>query len=353
MAVEAEVRSETDNVLEIRDARVTFEMARGQARVLNDIDLDIERGETLGIIGESGCGKSTFGSILMDAVEEPGIASGEIRYYPDEDSDPINLLNLNRWQLRRVRWEEIAVASQDAMNAFNPTISVRRHFIDTFDAHDVDHEEGLDRAHDVLTDLRLEPNRILDSYKHELSGGEKQRALLALALIFDPEVLILDEPTGGLDLLVQREILSLLYDIQDEYDFTLLFITHDIPMVAGFADRLAVFYAFNIIELGKVHDVLLNPQHPYTRMLTRAHIELDVAMDEVQSVPGETPDPINVPSGCPFHPRCPIADDRCVVEEVELRGEEETEHEVACFYPDVAEDRIPIHDSLAGDGDRR
>ena len=349
MAVEAEVRAETDNVLEIRDARVTFEMARGQARVLNDIDLDIKRGETLGIIGESGCGKSTFGSILMDAVEEPGIASGEVLYYPEQGSDPINVLRLNKWQLNRVRWEEIAVVSQDATNAFNPTITMRRHFIDTFDAHDVDHEEGLRRANEVLSDLRLEPERIMDAYRHEMSGGEKQRALLALALIFDPEVVILDEPTAGLDLLVQREILSLLYRIQDEYEFTLLFISHDIPMVAGFADRIAVFYAFNIIELGDVHDVLLNPQHPYTRMLTQAHIEVDSPIEEVQAVEGETPDPINVPSGCPFHPRCPIADDRCVVEEVELRGEEDTNHHVACFYPDIAVNRIPIHPTLTED----
>ena len=350
MAVEAEVRAETDNVLEIRNARVTFEMARGQARVLNDIDLDIERGETLGIIGESGCGKSTFGSYLMNAVEEPGMASGQLLYYPEKDSEPINILNLTKWQLRRVRWEEIAIVSQDAMNAFNPTISVRRHFIDTFDAHNVDKVEGLERAREVLRDLRLEPDRIMDAYKHELSGGEKQRALLAMALIFDPEVVILDEPTAGLDLLVQREILSLLYDIKDDYGFTLLFISHDIPMVAGFADRIAVFYAFNIIELGDTRDVLLNPQHPYTRLLTLAHIELDEPMDQVSAVEGDTPDPINVPSGCPFHPRCPIADDRCVVEEVELRGDE-GDHQVACFYPDIAVDRVPIHSSLIEDGD--
>ncbi len=352
MSAEAtEVRAETDNVLEIRDARVTFDMARGRARVLNDISVDIKRGETFGIIGESGCGKSTFGSVLMDAVEDPGITTGEVLYYPEEGAEPVDILDVTDRQLRQIRWEEIVMVSQAAQNAFNPTITVRRHFTDTFDAHNVDRREGLERAREVLEDLRLEPERILSSYQHELSGGEKQRALLALGLIFDPEVVVLDEPTAGLDLLVQREILSLLYELKEEYGFTLLFISHDIPMVAGFADRLAVFYSFNIIEIGDIDDVLLNPEHPYTRLLTLTHIDLDMAMEDVNTVEGETPDPINVPSGCPFHPRCPIADDRCVVEEVELRGEEGTNHKVACFYPDVATDRIPIHPSLVEGGE--
>jgi oligopeptide/dipeptide ABC transporter ATP-binding protein len=330
-----------DTILEIRDAEVSFEMARGRARVLDNVNVDIRRGETFGIIGESGCGKSTFASTLMDAVHDPGTLTGEIRYYP-EDGEPIDLLDLNTRQLKRIRWEEIAIASQEAMNAFNPTLSIRRHFTETFDAHNVDRDAGLEQARERLQDLNLDPDRILDAHQHELSGGQKQRAMLALSLVFDPEVLILDEPTAGLDLLVQREILSLLYEIKDEYDLTLVFISHDIPILSGFADRISVMYAFDFVESGSVHDVLLSPKHPYTRMMLRANLDLETPIDEADTIEGETPDPINVPLGCPFHPRCPIADDRCEVEEPELRSPEGSDHELACFYPDVAVEQIPV-----------
>jgi len=343
--------ADTDPVLEIRDARVTYDKSRGRARVVDDVSFDIRRGETFAIVGESGSGKSTLGSVMMDAVEDPGVVTGEVRYYPEEGAEPINLLELNRRETRRVRWEEIALVSQAATNSFNPTIKIRQHFTDTFDAHDVDRDEGMERARGVLRDLNLEPERILDAHQHELSGGEKQRAMLALSLVFDPEVIILDEPTAGLDLLVQRNILSLLYNIKDDYDLTLVFISHDIPIVSGFADRMAVMYAFEFVESGSARDVLLSPEHPYTRLMAQADLSIDTSADEVAVIDGEPPDPINVPSGCPFHPRCPIADDRCEVEEPELRPEEGSDHQVACFYPDLATDRIPLTLSDSQEGD--
>jgi len=330
-----------DTVLEVRDAEVTYDMARGRARVLNNVSLDVERGETIGIVGESGSGKSMFASTMMNAVVDPGVVTGEIIYHPPE-GDPINLLELSDRQLKRVRWEEISMVYQGAMNAFNPTQNIRAHFTETFDAHDVDRADGLEQAREIIADLNLDPDRVLDAYQHELSGGEKQRALLALSLVFNPEVLILDEPTAALDLLMQRNILSLLYEIKDEYDLTLVFISHDIPVVSGFADRLAVMYAFNIVELGEARELLLEPEHPYTRLMLRATLDLSTPVDETRTIPGDTPDPINVPSGCPFNPRCPVAEDRCEVEEPELRAEEGGDHEVSCFYPDTAVDRIPI-----------
>lgn len=337
---EQERTATEDTVLELRDARVTYEQARGRARVLNDVNVDIRRGETLAVVGESGSGKSTFGSVLMDAVEDPGVTSGEVLYYPEEGDEPIDILELSDRELRQVRWEEISMVSQEATSSFNPTITIRRHFRDTFDAHNVNEDEGFERARDVLEDLNLDPNRILDAYQDELSGGEKQRAMLALSLVFDPEVLVLDEPTAGLDLLVQRNILSLLYDIKDEYDLTLVFITHDIPIVAGFADRIGIMYAFDFVEFGTARDVLLSPDHPYTRLMSQANLEPGMPLDEARPIMGDTPDPINLPSGCPFHLRCPIADDRCEVEVPDLRSEEGSDHEVACFYPEIAEDQI-------------
>jgi oligopeptide/dipeptide ABC transporter ATP-binding protein len=334
-------RSDRDTVLEVRDVEVTFDMARGRARVLDDVSIDLVRGESLGIAGESGCGKSTFASTLMNAVEEPGVLRGEILYYP-ERGDPIDITELNERQLRRFRWEEVAIASQDAMNAFNPTLTIRRHFTETFEAHDTEREEGLAQARETLKQFNLEPDRILDAHQHDLSGGEKQRAMLALSLVFNPEILILDEPTAGLDLLAQRRVLGLLRDIKEEYDLTVLFISHDMQILSGFADRIAVMYAFDFIERGSVRDVILSPDHPYTRLLAGATLDLSTPYDEVQMLEGDTPDPINVPQGCSFHPRCPISDDRCEVEEPELRSSEESDHEVACFFPNVAKEQIPV-----------
>jgi oligopeptide/dipeptide ABC transporter ATP-binding protein len=331
--------TDEDTILEMRDVEVTYEMGRGRARVLDGIDLDIRRGETIALVGESGSGKTMLASTMMDAVVDPGVTSGEVLYHPEE-GDPINLLELNQRQLKRLRWEEIAMVYQGAMNAFNPTQDIKAHFTETFDAHDIDRQSGLKRARDLLQQLNLDSDRILDSYQHELSGGEKQRALLALSLVFDPEVLILDEPTAALDILMQRNILSILYDLQEMYDLTLVFITHDMPIVSGFADRIAVMYAFQVVELGRARDVLLNPEHPYTRLMLRSTLDLSMPVEATRTIEGQTPDPINVPTGCRFHPRCPAADDRCEVEDPELRGD--SEHEAACFYPDVGRNRIPV-----------
>lgn len=333
--------SDEDTILEIRNVEVSYEMARGRARVLDGIDLDIQRGETIAFVGESGSGKTMLASTMMDAVVDPGVTTGEVVYHP-EDGDPIDLLELNGRQLNRVRWEEISMVYQGAMNAFNPTQDIETHFTETFDAHDVDRKSGRERARDLLRELNLDPDRIFDSYQHELSGGEKQRVLLALSLVFDPEVLILDEPTAALDILMQRNILSILYDIQERYDLTMVFITHDMPVVSGFADRIAVLYAFQVVELGDAREVLLDPEHPYTRLMLRSTLDLSTPVDAVRTIEGKTPDPINVPSGCRFHPRCPAADDRCEVEDPKLRGETGSGHEVACFYPDVGKERIPV-----------
>jgi len=347
----AEHSTGEDIVIEMRDVEVTFEMERGRARVLDNINVEIERGETFGILGESGCGKTMFGSTLMNAVVDPGVVSGEIIFHP-EDGEPIDILGVSDRRVNLLRWEEIAMAYQGSGDAFNPSQDMRTHFQETFDAHDVDREQGFEKAEDLLQTLNLDPDRVLDSYQHELSGGEKQRVLIALSLVFDPEVLVLDEPTAALDVLMQRNILSLLHSIKEEYDITLVLITHDIPIAAAFADRLAVMYAFDIVELGDADEVLLNADHPYMRLMAQSTLDLDADVEKVTTIDGTTPDPINVPSGCPFHPRCPVSDDRCETEEPELRAEKDDNHEVACFYPDQATERIPLSLSEA-EGDEQ
>jgi oligopeptide/dipeptide ABC transporter ATP-binding protein len=335
-------RTETrDTVLEVRNVEVTYEMGRGRARVLDDIDVAIERGETLGIVGESGSGKSMFASSLMHAVQDPGVLNGEIVYHP-EDGDSVNLLDLSTRKLKAIRWEEIAIVYQGAMNAFNPTLTIGRHFTETFEAHDVDPDSGLERARDIIKDLNLDPDRLLEAYSHELSGGEKQRALIALGLVFDPEVLILDEPTAAMDLLTQRYILEMLYEIKEEYDLTLVFISHDMPIIAGFADRIAVMYSFEFVEFGNAREVLLQPEHPYTRLLLGATLDLETPLEATHTIEGSPPDPVNVPLGCSFAPRCPISADRCEAEDPELRAEDTT-HEVACFFPNRSVEEIGIN----------
>jgi peptide/nickel transport system ATP-binding protein len=336
----AEPSASGDTILEVRDATVSFDMERGESRVLDHVDLDVERREIVGIVGESGSGKSMFASALLDAVVEPGRLTGEVTYYPSE-GEPIDVLDLDKRQLREFRWERISMVFQGALSSFNPTRSIQIHFKETIKAHDYDMQEGMQRARRMLEDLHLDPERILGSYPHELSGGMKQRTLIALSLILDPEVLVMDEPTAALDLLMQQSILHLLEDIQEDYGITLLFITHDLPLVADLADRLVVMYAFEFVEIGPTDEIRYHASHPYTRSLLKAVPSLDAPVDEMQSIEGSSPDPVNVPRGCSYHPRCPLADESCEVEDPPFYDVSEG-HRVACHYWEQAADAVPL-----------
>jgi oligopeptide/dipeptide ABC transporter ATP-binding protein len=338
-----------DNVLEMRDISVTFDMDRGVSRVIDNVDLDLKRGEIMGIVGESGSGKSMLAATMLDAVVDPGQASGEITYYP-KDGEPIEVLDLPKDELKRVRWEEISMVFQGAMSSFNPTMKIRGHFKETLDAHDVDREAGFKNAYRLLSDLHMDPKRVLNSYPHELSGGMKQRALLALSLLLEPEVLVMDEPTAALDLLMQRSILTLLEDIQEEYDVTLVFITHDLPLVTKLADRLAVLYAFEVVELGPTRKIGERAAHPYTRALLKSTPNIDAPLEEMRPIEGESPDPINIPTGCSYHERCPLADELCV-ESDPGREEIEPEHQAACFHWEESAEAIPLNYEIGGDGE--
>lgn len=343
--------SATDPIFEVRDLNVAFDMDRGKSRVIQDISVDIERREIFGIVGESGSGKSMFASSLLDAVVEPGVVTGEITYYPTPD-EPIDLFSLTEEELRELRWEEIAMVFQGAMSSWNPTMRIGKHFQETLAAHEKDVEDGMEMAHQVLKDVYLEPERVLSSYPHELSGGMKQRALIALAMVFEPNVLVMDEPTAALDLLMQRSILKLINEIQEKYEITLVFITHDLPLVADLADRLSVMYAFEFIEVAPTEELLENAAHPYTRSLLNATPNLDAKVEDMKSISGETPDPVNVPEGCSYHPRCPLADELCVQEEPPFHEVTEN-HQATCFHWEEAADEIPftLHNRGDTDGD--
>ncbi|WP_317175857.1 ABC transporter ATP-binding protein [Halomontanus rarus] len=330
----------TDPVFEIRDARVFFDMDRGESRVLNDVSIDIERNEILGVVGESGSGKSMFASALLNAIVDPGRLSGEIHYnLPSGES--INMAEATPEQLKRYRWKEISMVFQGAMSSFNPVQTIRAHFEETLRAHQYEVQSGMEHARQLLSDLHLDPDRVLDSYPHELSGGMSQRALIALSLILEPNVLVMDEPTAALDLLMQRSILSLISDLQETYDLTIVFITHDLPLVAGLADRLAVLYGFEFVEVGPAEQVIRDPAHPYTRALLNAVPNLDTPLEEMTTIEGASPDPVEKPSGCKYHPRCSFATEQCRSEVPQFVAADEN-HNAACFHIDDVREKMEL-----------
>ncbi len=329
-----------DPIIEVRNLEVSFGMERGTSKVVDDIDLSVQRGEVLGVVGESGSGKSMLASAMLDAVVDPGRTSGEVTYHPSPDEE-VDVLGFDKKELKQFRWEEISMVFQGAMSSFNPVMNVREHFKETLRAHDSDVEEGMERAKQLLEDLYLQPDRVLDSYPHELSGGMQQRALIALSLVLEPNVLVMDEPTAALDLLMQRSILDLLKKLKESYDLTLVFITHDLPLVTELADRIAVMYAFQLAEVSPTEKILSDPRHPYTRALLKATPNISVPIDHMQPIEGASPDPVNAPDGCSYHPRCPLADEQCRTEDPELLTVDD-ERSAACFYWEDVPEKIPL-----------
>ncbi|WP_227356397.1 ABC transporter ATP-binding protein [Haladaptatus salinisoli] len=343
----ADDRVDEDVILEVRNASVSFSMDRGDSRVLRDVSLDVRAGEVLGVVGESGSGKSMLASALLDAVVSPGQVSGEIRYHPP-DGSPVDILSLSREELTRLRWNEISFVIQGAQSAFNPTMTIGDHFEETLRAHDADVRAGMEHARELLADLYLPAGQVLRSHPHELSGGMKQRALIALGLVLDPNVVVMDEPTAALDLLMQRSIISMLEDLQEKYDLTFVFVTHDLPLVADLADRLAVMYAFDLVEIGPADEVIDHAAHPYTRALLNAVPNISDRTMDLEGIAGSSPDPVGLPEGCSFNPRCPLADGLCETEDPNL-SDAGSEHEVACFHWEDARREIPLTLDESGD----
>lgn len=344
--------STTDYILEMENTSVTYHMDRGTSRVLNEVSLDIQRYQTMGIVGESGSGKSMLASAFLDAVPEPGKLEGEIYYYP-ENGERMDILSLNEEDLRKIRWSEISMVFQGAMSAFNPTLTIRGHFEETAEAHNADSESVMRQGYQLMEDLHMDPERVMGSYPHELSGGMAQRALIALSLFLEPEVLIMDEPTASLDLLMQRSIIRLLKEIQTKYEFTLIFITHDLPLVTKLTDYMSVMYAFEIVESAATDQILSRPAHPYTKALLNATPTLTGPLEDMRPIEGTSPDPVNIPTGCSYHPRCPFADDQCRTEDPGMIPVDESAHRSACHYAETVADesRQPTANTSMEDSD--
>jgi peptide/nickel transport system ATP-binding protein len=324
-------RARKAGLLELQQLTVDYGAGAKRARAVDEVDLTIHEGEIVGLAGESGCGKTTIANAVMQILRPPArIVSGGILFEGE------NLLGKSTNELRRFRWQNVSMVLQSAMNALNPVMRVGDQFLDTMRAHQrIDRRRALARAGELLELVGIDRRRAR-AYPHELSGGMRQRVVIAMALALEPELIIMDEPTTALDVVVQREILQQIEALKREFGFAVLFITHDLSLLLEFADRIAIMYAGEIVESAPAERLGTSPQHPYTQGLLESFPPLTGPLTRLTGIPGSPPDLLDPPSGCRFNPRCP----HCLSEEQALYLRQTTErprlrevapgHEVAC-----------------------
>jgi len=319
----------TPPVLSVRDLRVEFVTRRGVLKAIDGISFDIARGEVLGVVGESGAGKSVTGSAVIGLIDPPGrIAGGEILL------SGTRIDNLPPEDMRKVRGKRIGMIFQDPLTSLNPLYRVSEQLIETIRTHtNLSASAARRRAIDLLAEVGIPaPDRRIDSYPHEFSGGMRQRVVIALALCAEPELIIADEPTTALDVSVQAQIIALLKRLGREHGTAIMLITHDMGVIAETADRVAVMYAGRVAEIGPVRDVVQNPLHPYAKGLMGAIPSLESDAERLVQIPGSMPRLSAIPPGCPFNPRCPYVFDRCRIERPEPIPH--SERRVACHLYD-------------------
>jgi peptide/nickel transport system ATP-binding protein len=302
------VMSAPEVLIEVRDLCVDYGLGDDAVHAVVDADLELRRGEILGLAGESGSGKSTLAYAFTRLLRLPGvITAGSARF-----GASVDLLTAGQRELRGLRWNEIAVVLQSSMNALNPVLSIGTQFSDVLRAHrpDMSRADRRARSGELLELVGIPADR-LGSYPHELSGGMRQRVMIATALALDPSVVIMDEPTTALDVVTQREILEELVALRDRLGFAVLFISHDLSLLAEIADSIAVMYAGRLVERAAADAIFRAPRHPYSLGLLSSFPALHGPRVAMEGIPGSPPDLRNMPSGCPFHPRCGYAFDRC------------------------------------------
>jgi peptide/nickel transport system ATP-binding protein len=326
------------SVLEVRDLRTHLFTRRGVVKAVDGVSFDLDEGETLGIVGESGCGKSTLALSLMRLVPQPParIVGGSIHL------DGEDLLAMPEAQMRAVRGGKMSMILQDPQASLNPVFTIGSQVIDVIGAHapsasiQVDKLESLwRRALQALRRVGIpEPERRMGSFPHQMSGGMKQRVVGAMTLWGGPRVLIADEPTTALDATIQAQYLQLLKDLQQASRTAIVFITHDLGVVARMCDRVAVMYAGRVVEQATVREIFLRPRHPYTRALLASVPRMSGPIDALRPIDGQPPALSQLPPGCHFAPRCPLADDRCRAEYPSVTHHE-TDHAVACWHAET------------------
>lgn len=293
-------------LLQVRNVSVDYVTDYGNARAVNNVSLDIMPGETVGLAGESGCGKSTLAFAISNLHGAPALISeGEILF------DNRDVLKMSAEELRKFRWNEASMVFQSAMNALNPVITIGAQITDVILAHKkVSVEEAWERGEELLETVGIHSSR-MTSYPHQLSGGMRQRVVIAIALALRPRLIIMDEPTTALDVVVEREIMDELYALKKEFGFSILFISHDLSLMGEIADRIGIMYAGRLVELGTSAEILSTPVHPYTKGLVASFPTIHGPKVRLEGIPGNPPSLLDLPAGCAFAERCSQRSEIC------------------------------------------
>ncbi|MEK3854276.1 ABC transporter ATP-binding protein [Cytobacillus sp. FSL H8-0458] len=312
-------------VLSVESLSTYFKTDKGIAKAVENVSFTLDEGEMLGLIGESGCGKTTVAQSILRLIEYPGkVVSGSV-FLNGKD-----LLKASEKELYSLRWKEISVIPQSAMNALNPIFTVGDQIMESILLHeDVNRTEALERTKTLLELVGIDGDR-WKSYPHEFSGGMKQRVAIAMALACNPKLIISDESTTGLDVLTQAQVIALIKNLQKKMNLAVILISHDLPMVTAICDKIAIMYAGKIVEWAATDTILNNARHPYSRALLNATPDLSEPEKEVVSIPGSVPNLVNFPNSCRFHTRCPNAFEKCRQESPDLK-EVRPGHHTACF----------------------
>ncbi len=312
-------------ILEVRGLTVEYASSRGAVGAVDNVDLDVHAGEFVGVVGESGCGKSTLLFAIAQLLSPPAaITAGSVRFKGE------NLVTMTEKSLNALRWRDFSVVMQSAMNALNPVKSIGAQFRDAIDVHD----EQVDpkRPAEVLELVGIDPIH-LKSYPHQLSGGMRQRAMIAMALLFTPDLVIMDEPTSALDVVAQRQLMLEIKKLQRELGFAVMFVTHDMSLVSHFSDQLLVMYAGQVVEVGSTRQVFDRPAHPYSRGLLDAFPSVKGPLVRLTGIPGSPPDLAHPPAGCRFNPRCPDVFDACREIDPELYDVDGVQARCLLYHP--------------------
>ena len=317
-------------VLQVEHLTTNYKTLRGWVKACEDVNFQVEKGEAMGLVGESGCGKTTVALSLLKLLPSAGrIRKGRILFNGND------LVKMSDSQIRKIRWKGIAIVFQGAMNALNPVFKISDQITEAIKIHEphVSRTAARERVESLLEMVGIDSGRA-DNYPHEFSGGMRQRALIAMALAANPEVLVADEPGTALDVVVQAQILKLLRELKDKLNLSMVFISHDLSIVAETCDKLAIMYAGQVIEYGDTKSIFAKPLHPYTQGLLGAFPSIKGERKKLVSIPGQPPDLLDPPSGCRFNPRCPYVMDICKKVEPKLLPVDQSNHLAHChLYP--------------------
>jgi peptide/nickel transport system ATP-binding protein len=368
----AETAKSSNLLLDVQNVCVDYVAANGTVHAVTDVNLTLNRGEILGLAGESGSGKSTLAWAIARLLRPPAlVTNGSVIYHPRLNQidgrkaspfkHPVDILSLGQEQLRQLRWNELSVVFQSAMNALNPVMTIGNQIMDVLATHrpEMGADSRKQRALELLKLVGIAPDRI-KSYPHELSGGMRQRATIAIALALNPELIILDEPTTALDVVMQREILMEIMRLREHFGFAVIFITHDLSLLLELADRVAIMYAGRLVEKASRREMYLHPRHPYSYGLLNSFPSLRGPRRKMYGIAGSPPDLRQIPAGCAFHARCPMAFTPCTQQLPQMlipttSGEAEPDALVACHHynqiyraaPPQTSDIAAAYDALA------